>query len=170
MCSPYDNNQPSIFLHQNHHWNHSKFARIVYTLIIFTWTVKSTQIYLDDFLYYITVATVTYSYSITTTAMQYCPNQLKPQRFWSGWSIRQNCGPPHRTWIQTAIIYNEVSTTLKKKIVKNDIAYQLVPPGTQLRNASERAIQTYYNHFTTFLCRLDPNFPVQVWGCLVPHG
>ena len=39
--------------------------------------VKSTQIYLDDFLYYITVATVTYSYSITTTAMQYCPNQLK---------------------------------------------------------------------------------------------
>ena len=32
---------------------------------------------------------------------------------------------------------NEASAALKNKIIHNDIAYQMVPPGTHQRNAAE---------------------------------
>jgi hypothetical protein len=42
---------------------------------------------------------------------------------------------------------NEASTALKNFFTVNDIAYQLVPPHCHRRNASERAIKTFKEHF-----------------------
>jgi hypothetical protein len=46
---------------------------------------------------------------------------------------------------------NEASTSLKNFFTVNDIAYQLVPPHCHLRNAAERAIRTFKEHFVAGL-------------------
>jgi hypothetical protein len=42
---------------------------------------------------------------------------------------------------------NEASTALKNFFTANDVAYQLVPPHCHRRNADERAIRTFKEHF-----------------------
>ena len=41
--------------------------------------------------------------------------------------------------------------------------YQLVPPNVHHRNITEKAIQTFRDHFVAFLCRTDVNFPEKLW-------
>ncbi len=48
-----------------------------------------------------------------------------------------------------------------------DIHFQLVPPDVHCRNAAERAIRTWKNHFIAGLCSTDPTFPMAEWDCLV---
>ena len=43
------------------------------------------------------------------------------------------------------------------------IDFQLVPPGCHRRNAAERAIRTFKNHFVAGLCSTDPKFPLLLW-------
>jgi hypothetical protein len=50
---------------------------------------------------------------------------------------------------------NEASTALKRSIREKGIDYQLVPPHIHRRNAAERAIQTFKNHFVACLCTTD---------------
>ena len=50
------------------------------------------------------------------------------------------------------------------------IDYQLVPPGVHRRNAAERAIRTFKNHFIAGLCSTDKNFPLHLWDQLVPQA
>ena len=38
-----------------------------------------------------------------------------------------------------------------------------------LRNAAERAIQTWKQHFLAGIATLDPNFPIQEWDRLLPQ-
>ena len=45
-----------------------------------------------------------------------------------------------------------------------------MPPGNHQRNAAERAIRTFKNHFIAGLCSLDPQFPLHLWDCLVPQA
>ena len=71
---------------------------------------------------------------------------------------------------QLHLLDNEAYNAPKKKILKNDIAYQLVPPGTHLHNSEEQSIQIYKNHFITELFRLNTNLPVHVLDRLVPHA
>jgi hypothetical protein len=42
---------------------------------------------------------------------------------------------------------NEASTALKNFFTVNNITYQLVPPHCHRRNAAERAIRTFKEHF-----------------------
>jgi hypothetical protein len=65
---------------------------------------------------------------------------------------------------------NENSTTLKTFLNKENIDYQLVPPGTHRRNAAEHAIQTFKNHFIAGLCSVDKDFPLHLWDCLVEQA
>jgi len=46
------------------------------------------------------------------------------------------------------------------------IDFQLVPAGQHRRNAAERAIRTFKNHFIAGLCSIDKNFPLHLWDCL----
>jgi hypothetical protein len=56
---------------------------------------------------------------------------------------------------------NECSEMLKEFMQAQDIDYQLVPPGVHRRNAAERAIRTWQNHFIAGLCSVasTKNFP-----------
>jgi hypothetical protein len=50
------------------------------------------------------------------------------------------------------------------------IDYQLVPPKVHRRNAAERAIRTFKNHFIAGLCSVDKNFPLHLWDKLLPQA
>ena len=62
------------------------------------------------------------------------------------------------------------SQSLKQFMTSEGIDYQLVPPGVHRRNAAERAIRTFKNHFIAGLCSTDKNFPLHLWDQLVPQA
>jgi hypothetical protein len=59
---------------------------------------------------------------------------------------------------------------LKNFFTVNDIAYQLVPPHCHRRNAAERAIRTFKEHFVAGLSSVDPSFPLHLWDRLLPQA
>jgi hypothetical protein len=65
---------------------------------------------------------------------------------------------------------NECSAILKQFMRDEQVDFQLVPPGNHRRNAAERAIRTFKNHFIAGLCSLDPQFPLHLWDRLVPQA
>ena len=65
---------------------------------------------------------------------------------------------------------NEASTILRDYLRSEDVEYQLVPPHIHRRNASERAIRTFKNHFIAGLTSTDPNFPLSNWCRLLPQA
>ena len=52
----------------------------------------------------------------------------------------------------------------------DDIDFQLVPPGIHRRNAAERAIRTFKNHFIAGLCSVDKHSPLHLWDRLLPQA
>jgi hypothetical protein len=68
------------------------------------------------------------------------------------------------------ILHNEASAALKNFFTVNDIDYQLVPPHCYRRNAAERAIQTFKEHFVAGLSSVDPTFPLHLWYRLLPQA
>ena len=65
---------------------------------------------------------------------------------------------------------NECSKSLKTFMHEQEIYYQLVPPGVHRRNAAERAIRTFQNHFIAGLCSVDKEFPIHLWDRLLPQA
>jgi hypothetical protein len=65
---------------------------------------------------------------------------------------------------------NEASGLLQDFMAAENIDYQLVPPGIHRRNAAERAIHTFKNHFIAGLCTTDPKFPLVLWDQLLPQA
>ncbi|KAI2494253.1 hypothetical protein MHU86_20271 [Fragilaria crotonensis] len=65
---------------------------------------------------------------------------------------------------------NECSSALKTFLRDAEIDYQLVPPRLHRRNAAERAIRTFKNHFIAGLCSVDKNFPLHLWDKLLPQA
>jgi hypothetical protein len=65
---------------------------------------------------------------------------------------------------------NEASAALQNFFTVNDIAYQLVPPCCHRRNAAERAIRTFKEHFVAGISSVDPSFPLHVWYRLLPQA
>jgi hypothetical protein len=55
---------------------------------------------------------------------------------------------------------NEASKLLKAYLHQQDITFQLVPPYSHRRNASERAIRSFKDHLITGLCSTDKSFPM----------
>jgi hypothetical protein len=45
----------------------------------------------------------------------------------------------------------------------------LVPPHCHRRNAAERAIRTFKEHFVDGLSSVDPSFPMHLWDRLLPQ-
>jgi len=68
------------------------------------------------------------------------------------------------------ILDNEISTDMKSALKEHDFQYQLVPPDNHRRNAAERAIQTFKNHFISGLASLPNNFPITEWDRLLPQA
>jgi hypothetical protein len=65
---------------------------------------------------------------------------------------------------------NEAFTALKNFFTTNDVEYQLVPPHCHRRNAAERAIRTFKEHFVAGLSSFDPTFPLHLWDRLLPQA
>jgi hypothetical protein len=59
---------------------------------------------------------------------------------------------------------------LKNFFTTNDIVYQLVPPHCHRRNAVERSIRTFKEHFVAGLSSVDPSFPMHLWDRLLPQA
>jgi hypothetical protein len=51
---------------------------------------------------------------------------------------------------------NESSAALKSFFTENNVEFQLVPPHCHRRNAAERAIWTFDEHFVPGLASVDP--------------
>ena len=68
------------------------------------------------------------------------------------------------------ILDNEISTELRNALKKYDLQYQLVPPHLHRRNAAERAIRTFKNHFIAGLASVNPSFPISEWYRLLPQA
>jgi hypothetical protein len=68
------------------------------------------------------------------------------------------------------ILDNECSEQLKQAFRKYDVQFQRVPPHSHRRNAAERAIQTWKNHFSSGLATCDPKFPLTEWDLLLPQA
>jgi hypothetical protein len=64
---------------------------------------------------------------------------------------------------------NEASTALKNFFTANDIANQLVPHHCHRRNAAERAIRTFKEHFVAGISSVEPSFPIHLWDRLFPQ-
>ena len=67
------------------------------------------------------------------------------------------------------IMDNECSTEMKTALKKYNLQYQLVPPDVHRRNAAERAIRTFKNHFLSCLATCNKNFPISEWDRLLPQ-
>jgi hypothetical protein len=65
---------------------------------------------------------------------------------------------------------NEASVALKHFFTANDVEYQLVPPHCHRRNAAERAIQTFKEHFVAGLSSVDLTFPLRLRDRLLPQA
>ena len=65
---------------------------------------------------------------------------------------------------------NEASAILRNYLRSEDMEYQLVSPHIHQRNASERAIRTFKNHFIAGLASTYPNFPLSNWCRLLPQA
>jgi hypothetical protein len=65
---------------------------------------------------------------------------------------------------------NEASTDLRNFFTVNDIAYQLVPRHRHRRNAAERAIRTFKEHFVAGISSDDPSFPIHLRDRLLSHA
>jgi hypothetical protein len=66
---------------------------------------------------------------------------------------------------------NEASKAVKLLLeTKHGLQYQLVPPHTHRRNAAERAIRTFKDHFIAGLSSADESFPIRLWDRLLPQA
>ena len=52
----------------------------------------------------------------------------------------------------------------------NGVTYNLVQPGMNRRNAAERCIRTFKNHFVSGLISTDDIFPLHLWDWLLPQA
>jgi len=68
------------------------------------------------------------------------------------------------------ILDNEASRNFQQAITANGCSIQLVPPHVHRRNAAERAIRTFKDHFLSMLAGVAPTFPADRWDLLLPQA
>ena len=71
---------------------------------------------------------------------------------------------------RTHVLYNECSKVLKEYMEEQNETYQLVPPHLHRRNAAERAIQTFKNHFISGMVSTYKYFSLHLWCRLLPQA
>ena len=74
--------------------------------------------------------------------------------------------------IQTKLytLDNEASRLLQDFLTSDGVILQLVAPYVHRRNAAERAIRTFKNHFLAGLASADPALPLDLWDLLLPQA
>ena len=72
--------------------------------------------------------------------------------------------------IKKYILDNECSLKFKTTLTENNVIYELVPPHQHRRNAAERAIRTFKNHFLAGLATCDPASSLREWDRLIDQA
>ena len=67
------------------------------------------------------------------------------------------------------ILDNECSQTIINFMLSVDEKYQLVPTHIHRRNAAEREIQNFNNHFIAGLSSVHKLFPIHLWCRFIPQ-
>ena len=62
-----------------------------------------------------------------------------------------------------------LSEEFKRTLRKDDISYEQVPPNIHRRNAAERAVRTFKNHFLAGLATCHKDFALREWDRLIPQ-
>ena len=62
---------------------------------------------------------------------------------------------------------NEVSEVVKLFLQQQQVQLELTPAHVHRRNAAERAIPMWKNHFLAGLASLNPRFPLRYWSYLL---
>jgi hypothetical protein len=104
-------------------------------------------------------------YMNTIATLSYL-NHSKPDKPWTS----PPPGPSYGFSPTLHILDNECSHVMKQAFAKHSVNFQLVPPHVHRRNAAERAIQTWKNHFSAGLATCDPKFPLTMWDQLMPQA
>ena len=68
------------------------------------------------------------------------------------------------------VLDNEISNEMRQAINDTGTTVQRVPPNIHRRNAAERAIRIFKNHFIAGLASTDPKFPAREWDRLIPQA
>ena len=68
------------------------------------------------------------------------------------------------------VLDNECSKVLKEYMEEENENFQLVPPHLHQRNVTERAIQTFKNHFISRIVSTHKYFPIHLWCRLLPQS
>ena len=70
------------------------------------------------------------------------------------------------------VLDNEASRQCKLTITKNAGSCHLIPPprDDHRHDTAKKAIQTFKVYFDAILCGADPNFPMHLWGGLIPQA
>ena len=72
--------------------------------------------------------------------------------------------------VDLQILENEASAEYNRSITEKwNANYKLVPTNTHQRNAAERAICTFKDHFISILAGVAPYFPRNLWDLLLPQ-
>ena len=69
--------------------------------------------------------------------------------------------------INLHVLDNEAPELHRDAIEQEQCTYQLVPPNVHRRNAAERAIRTFKDHFLRILVGVDKSFPMSMWDLLL---
>jgi hypothetical protein len=67
-------------------------------------------------------------------------------------------------------LYTEATHALQAYMSEANIDLQFAPPHINCRNAVERAIWAFKNHFIAGLSSTNTSFPLNLWGKLLPQG
>ena len=68
------------------------------------------------------------------------------------------------------VLDNECSAKFKDTLQHHEIDFEVVPPHQHRRNAAERAIRTFKNHFLAGLATTHSDFPISEWDRLLPQA
>jgi hypothetical protein len=68
------------------------------------------------------------------------------------------------------VMDNEASVAFQGAVATNKCKLQLVPPHVHRRNATERAIRTFKDHFLAILAGTPLSFPANQWDLLIPQA
>ena len=70
----------------------------------------------------------------------------------------------------THVLDNECSKVLKEYMEEENETFQLVPPRLHQRNAAERSIQNFKNHFIAGMVSTHKDTPLHLWCRLLPQS
>ena len=106
------------------------------------------------------------SNAILVSPLKICTGKLITEAYLNIYNMLKTRGIAPKTFI----FDNETSNILLNAFENEGIQYQLVPPHMHRRNAAERAIETWKEHFIAGLSSIHPHFLMIEWDHLIYQG